>query len=158
FPFYRGTFHLFARDVLDGLVTPTTALVRSGAEVDLVGDAHSDNYGTFGAEDKQVHYDLNDFDETTRGAFGLDVCRLATGHFLAAQDHLDETVEQATELTLKGLRSYVETARRLLKKGKDLDLDVSEARPSGCATVDDLVRTTAQVKRAAFIERLTVWV
>src|SRR5262245_61403239 len=95
FAFYRGTFHLFAQDVLGGLAGPMPA--GSGAELDLVGDVHSENFGTFGALDKQVHYDLNDFDETTRGRFGLDICRLATSHFLAAREWPGETLEGAVQ-------------------------------------------------------------
>src|SRR5262249_32152410 len=65
FPFYRGTFHLFARDVSGELAGPALPLLaRSGAVLDLVGDVHSENYGTFQAVDGQVHCDLNDFDET----------------------------------------------------------------------------------------------
>src|SRR5262249_33905915 len=122
FPFYRGTFHLFARDVLGGVAGPLPT--GSGAELELVGDIHSENYGTFKAEDGLVHYDINDFDETTTGRFGLDACRLATSHVLAVQDRSGESLDRAVQLTLAGLRAYVEAVRRLLKKGKEPHLDV----------------------------------
>ena len=85
----------------------------------------------------------------------LDVCRLATSHFLAVQERPGETLERALQLTLSGLRTYVDAVRRLLKKGKDLTLDVSEGQPSGSVAVDNLVRDMAAVKRPAFINRLT---
>ncbi len=157
FPFFRGTFHLFARDVLDAQAGPLPLLTGLGAELDLVGDIHSENFGTFRGEDGKVHYDINDFDETTRGRFGLDVCRLATSHFLAVQDRPGETLERAVQLTLAALRAYVETVRRLLKKAKDLALDVCEGQPSGSAAVDSLVRDMAATKRPSFIDRLTQW-
>src|SRR5437588_4636490 len=69
FAFFRGTFHLFARDVLDRDRLPLALLSGEGAEMDLVGDLHSENYGTYKADDAHVHYDINDFDETTRGRF-----------------------------------------------------------------------------------------
>ena len=76
FAFFRGTFHLFARDVVGGVVDLCT---REGdAEFDIVGDIHSENFGTYKAEDGIIHYDVNDFDETTRGRLDFDVCRLAT--------------------------------------------------------------------------------
>lgn len=156
FAFYRGTFHLFARDVLAQFAGPLP-LTGLGAELDLVGDIHSENYGTFRAEDGKVHYDINDFDETTRGRFGLDVCRLATSHFLAVQERPGETLERAAQLTLTSLRAYVESVRRLLKKGKDLRLDISEDQASGSAAVDGLVGDMAGVKRPAFISKLTYW-
>jgi uncharacterized protein (DUF2252 family) len=155
FAFYRGTFHLFARDLVEGLPVPCP--LGSGPELDLVGDIHSENYGTFQAEDGEVHYDANDFDETTTGRFGLDVCRLATSHVLAAQERTGEPLESAVKLTLVGLRAYVEAVRRLLKKGKDLHLDVSESHSSGASAVDDLVSAMAAVKRPAFINNITEW-
>jgi uncharacterized protein (DUF2252 family) len=154
FPFYRGTFHLFAQDILSDTVA-VPLLIGSGPELDLVGDVHSENYGTFQADDGEVHYDINDFDETTRGRFGLDVCRLATSHFLAVQERSGESLERAVQLTLSSLRAYVDTVKRLLKKGKELDLDVSESQPCGATPVDALVREAAAVKRPAFIAKLT---
>src|SRR5262245_47967843 len=69
FAFYRGTFHLFSRDILDRSGDVPPELAGAGADLDLVGDVHSQNFGTFDAADGQVHYDFNDFDETTRGRF-----------------------------------------------------------------------------------------
>src|SRR4029079_11580339 len=77
FAFFRGTFHLFARDVLERTLIPLPILTNEGIEMDLVGDIHSENYGTYKAKDGLIHYDINDFDETTRGRFDVDVCRFA---------------------------------------------------------------------------------
>src|SRR6516165_2181130 len=89
FAFFRGTFHLFARDVLDRGLIPLALLRGEGAEMDLVGDLHSENYGTYKANDGLIHYDVNDFDETTTGRFDFDVCRLAVSHFLASRERGD---------------------------------------------------------------------
>src|SRR5262249_41387210 len=93
FAFFRGTFHLFARDLLDHFFEagPGSA---AGAELDLVGDIHSENYGTYQA-DHSVHYDINDFDETTRGRPDFDVRRLATSLVLAAQERGDGLADAA---------------------------------------------------------------
>jgi uncharacterized protein (DUF2252 family) len=155
FAFFRGTFHLFARDVLS--MAGEIVLARSGdggAELDLVGDIHSENYGTYKAADNVVHYDVNDFDETTRGRFDFDVSRLATSLFLAASER-GEVVDQAVLVLLAFLNSYTEAARRFIKKGKGPDVDVSETATCGCQPLDDLVRTGAAVKRADFIGKLT---
>ena len=157
FPFFRGTFHLFARDILGGFASSPALMIGSGTELDLVGDIHSENYGTFKAVDGEVHYDINDFDETTQGRFGFDVSRLATSHFLALQDRPGETLERQVQLTLASVRAYTEAVRRLLKKGKDAQLDVSATKPSGSAAVDGLVREMSGAKRPAFIEGLTEW-
>src|SRR5437867_13290316 len=67
FAFFRGTFHLFARDILDKFFETLPRVSGSEIELDLVGDIHSENFGTFQATDGKVHYDINDFDETTQG-------------------------------------------------------------------------------------------
>jgi uncharacterized protein (DUF2252 family) len=155
FAFFRGTFHLFARDVLERDCVPLPLLSAGGAELDLVGDVHSENYGTFKAEDGAVHYDVNDFDETTRGRFDFDVCRLATSLFLAARDRHDRITE-AVLIPLAALTTYADTVRRMLKKGRDLQLDVSDKSPAQCPPIDNLVQARAALRRTDFMARLTV--
>ncbi len=154
FTFFRGTFHLFARDVLDRVCGPAPLLTGNGSEVDLVGDIHSENYGSFKADDGVVHYDINDFDETTHGRFDFDVCRMATSLFLAAQERGDP-LANAVLLSLAFLTTYTETVRRLIKKGRELELDASETAPPKSPPVLDLIRNSAAIKRTEFIGKLT---
>jgi uncharacterized protein (DUF2252 family) len=154
FAFFRGTFHLFARDVLERVQDAGPLFSGTGPELDLVGDIHSENYGTYKAQDDLVHYDVNDFDETTTGRFDFDVCRAAVSWFLAARDRGDALAD-AMQTTLGGVAAYLHTLTHLLKKGKAADLDVSEAHPSDSAPVNELVHAGAAAKRAAFIGRLT---
>jgi uncharacterized protein (DUF2252 family) len=79
FAFFRGAALLMAADLA---VTPRTALT-----VQLCGDAHLANFGLFGAPDRSLVFDLNDFDETNPGPFEWDVKRLATSFVLAARDN-----------------------------------------------------------------------
>jgi uncharacterized protein (DUF2252 family) len=154
FAFYRGTFHLFARDVLDNVAGPLPLLRGEGAEMDLVGDIHSENYGTFKATDGAVHYDVNDFDETTRGRLDLDVCRLATSFFLAATEP-GRDLGAAVRATLHGLRAYADAVHHLIKKAGGTDLDVSDRTPSRSAAVNSLITAQAARKRGEFIGKLT---
>jgi uncharacterized protein (DUF2252 family) len=151
--FFRGTFHLFARDVLNKSYEPLP-LCGAGIEMDLVGDIHSENYGTYKAADGLVHYDINDFDETTQGRFDFDVCRLATSLLLAAFDR-GSPLADGVQVPLAALATYCDTMRHLLKKGKEPELDVSEKHPPGCDPVDHLLQAGAQAKRPGFVERLT---
>jgi uncharacterized protein (DUF2252 family) len=153
FAFFRGTFHLFARDILDRYYETAPRLPGAEAELDLVGDIHSENYGTYQADDG-VHYDINDFDETTQGRFDFDVRRLTTSFILAAQERGDP-LAAAVDVGLACLSAYTEAIRRLLKKGKPGDLDVSEKSASGSPAIDTLVRDADATKRKAFIEGLT---
>src|SRR5262245_39531382 len=130
FAFFRGTFHLYARDVLSGAGGILALLGQTGTEMDLVGDIHSENFGTFKAEDGRFHYDVNDFDETTTGRFDFDVCRLATSHFLAAKER-DDPLPRAVQITLSGIEAYAAALRRWLGKSKPADLDLNDKRPSG---------------------------
>jgi uncharacterized protein (DUF2252 family) len=153
-PFFRGSYHLFARDFGDRSCEVLPLLSTEGAALDLVGDIHCDNFGTYRASDDEVHYDINDFDETTRGRFTVDVARLATSLLLAAQERGADFAD-AVEVAVAFLTSYAEAARHFIKKGKDLDYGVSESAPSGCSAIDDLVRQSAAAKRSEFIGRIT---
>src|SRR4029079_416712 len=57
FAFFRGTFHLFAGDVVSGARDVLPLFANAGAELDLVGDLHSENFGTYKANDGLIHYD-----------------------------------------------------------------------------------------------------
>src|SRR5207302_6536993 len=131
FSFFRGTFHLFARDILNKNHEPLPLLTGEGAELDIIGDIHSENFGTYKAADTLVHYDVNDFDETTSGRFDLDVCRLAISHILASQERKDGLTD-AVAAALAGIGSYTEMVRRLINKAKDPNLDYYEKNLADC--------------------------
>jgi uncharacterized protein (DUF2252 family) len=153
FGFFRGSFHVFARDVYERNFGPLPAAVDT--ELMVVGDAHPENFGTFKGADGVVHYDLNDFDEATVARFDLDVCRLAAGLFLAAHDPDGHAaLAEAVQIALAGVVSCAQTVRRLLKKG-EAEPDPSEKHPSGSTAVDELIRTGAAVRRPDFINHLT---
>ena len=42
-----------------------------GSDVQLCGDAHLSNFGVFAAPDRRLVFDINDFDETLPGPFGV---------------------------------------------------------------------------------------
>jgi uncharacterized protein (DUF2252 family) len=153
FAFFRGTFHLFANDVLQRTMIPLPILANEGIEMDLVGDIHSENYGTYKAKDGLIHYDINDFDETTRGRFDFDVCRFAVSMLLAAQERKD-TVENQTAAVLAGLATYLQALQESFKKGKTIDLDISEKTPSNADAITQLIKRTANIKRSRFIDDL----
>jgi uncharacterized protein (DUF2252 family) len=69
FAFFRGAAAVMAADLA---ATPAT-----GLRVQLCGDAHLANFGGFAAPDRQLVFDLNDFDETLPGPWEWDVKRLA---------------------------------------------------------------------------------
>ena len=154
FAFFRGTFHLFARDVIGGFLANVPLLSGSGAELDLVGDIHSENYGSYAGADNEVHYDINDFDETTRGRLDFDVCRLGTSLFLAGRD-ASLGLADAVRVVLAGLTAYADSVRRLLRKGPGPEADVNQVTAAPYPPVAALLRQAGAVRRKEFMGRLT---
>jgi uncharacterized protein (DUF2252 family) len=79
FAFFRGSAEVMAADLVD---TPTTGLT-----VQLCGDAHLANFGSYASPERRQVFDINDFDETLPGPWEWDVKRLATSVVLAARDN-----------------------------------------------------------------------
>ncbi|MBV8344467.1 MAG: DUF2252 domain-containing protein [Candidatus Eremiobacteraeota bacterium] len=77
FAFFRGCAIVQARDLLD---TPST-----GVTVQLCGDCHIMNFGGFATPERNLIFDINDFDETYPGPWEWDVKRLAVSLVLAAR-------------------------------------------------------------------------
>jgi uncharacterized protein (DUF2252 family) len=79
FTFYRGAALIMASDLAS---TP-----RSGLTVQCCGDAHLSNFGVFASPERQLVFDINDFDETLPGPWEWDVKRLAVSMLIAARDN-----------------------------------------------------------------------
>ena len=79
FTFYRGAAKIMAADLKD---TPT-----AGLDVQLCGDAHLSNFGVFASPERELVFDLNDFDETLPGPFEYDVKRMAASFTIAARNN-----------------------------------------------------------------------
>jgi uncharacterized protein (DUF2252 family) len=78
FTFYRGAALIMAADLAS---TP-----RSGLTTQICGDAHLSNFGIFASPERQLMFDINDFDETLPGPWEWDVKRLAASFEIAGRD------------------------------------------------------------------------
>jgi uncharacterized protein (DUF2252 family) len=78
FTFYRGAAAVMAADL--------AASPNSGLRVQLCGDAHLSNFGGFGSPDRDLVFDINDFDETLPGPWEWDVKRLAASLAVGGRD------------------------------------------------------------------------
>ena len=81
---FRGTAGLFYREVVqpsNGWVFAGTASAEA-SDVQLVGDAHIENIGTYLDESGMLRAEFNDFDGAGFGAFWVEVWRLATSFAL----------------------------------------------------------------------------
>jgi uncharacterized protein (DUF2252 family) len=99
FTFYRGAARIMAVDLKD---TP-----RAGLDAQLCGDAHLSNFGAFASPERQLLFDVNDFDETLPGPFEYDVKRMAASFTIAARNNGTTTAE-ARAVTLASVRAYRE--------------------------------------------------
>jgi uncharacterized protein (DUF2252 family) len=79
FAFYRGSAIVMASDL--------STAPRSGLRVQLCGDCHLSNFGIFATPERNVIFDLNDFDETLPGPFEWDLKRLAASFVVAAESN-----------------------------------------------------------------------
>ena len=77
FTYFRGAALPMAADLA---ATPASGLV-----VQLCGDAHLSNFGLFASPERNLVFDINDFDETLHGPFEWDVKRLAASLVVAGR-------------------------------------------------------------------------
>jgi uncharacterized protein (DUF2252 family) len=77
FAFFRAGAAVMAADLAS---TPTI-----GVQVQLCGDAHLANFGTYASPERRWVFDVNDFDETLPGPWEWDVKRLGASFVLAAR-------------------------------------------------------------------------
>ncbi|MGB8966965.1 MAG: DUF2252 domain-containing protein [Candidatus Cybelea sp.] len=102
FTFYRGAAAIMASDL--------SSLPVSGIRTQICGDGHLLNFGGFGTPENRFVFDVNDFDETTLGAWEWDVKRLVTSVIVAGR-HLRLQASESRAAALRCIRSYREKIR-----------------------------------------------
>jgi len=121
FAYYRGAALPMAADL--------SSAPRTGLDVQLCGDAHLSNFGGFASPERDLVFDVNDFDETNPGPFEWDVKRLAASLEIAARSRgFDEPV--CKKVVLKAVRSYREAIREFAGQ-QNLDIWYSRLDASG---------------------------
>ena len=98
FAFFRGAARVMASDL-----SPTPV---SGLTVQLCGDAHLSNFGAYASPERQLVFDVNDFDETLPGPWEWDVKRLAASFTIAGEHRSFDraTTRAVTEASIEGYR------------------------------------------------------
>jgi uncharacterized protein (DUF2252 family) len=99
FAFFRGSAALMAADLSH---TP-----RSGLNVQACGDAHLMNFGAFATPERNVVFDINDFDETLPGPWEWDLKRLAASVVIAGR-FLKLSESESSRAAIATVRSYRE--------------------------------------------------
>jgi uncharacterized protein (DUF2252 family) len=102
FAYYRGAALPMAADL--------ATAPHSGLMVQLCGDAHLSNFGGFASPEREMLFDINDFDETAPGPFEWDLKRLAASLEIAARARAFDPQSTRTVVTA-GVRSYQQAIR-----------------------------------------------
>jgi uncharacterized protein (DUF2252 family) len=108
FAFYRGAAAVMAADL--------SRAPCSGFDVQLCGDAHLSNFGAYASPDRELVFDVNDFDETLRGPWEWDAMRLA-GSFSVAGRAQGFGVGERQRIVAAMVEEYREAMRRLAEIG-----------------------------------------
>ena len=108
FTFYRGAAAVMAWDLAR---TPIT-----GMPVVMDGDAHLNNFGLYATPQREVIFDINDFDEVVIGPWEWDLKRLAASVNIAGRENGLNRQErrQAVESSVRG---YCTNAERFQDRG-----------------------------------------
>ncbi len=103
FAFYRGAALPMASDL--------ASVPVSGIQTQLCGDAHISNFGLFASPERDLVFDINDFDETLPGPWEWDVLRLATSIVVAARSR-GFTAHEGRRALHASVRSYTSRMHR----------------------------------------------
>lgn len=104
FTFLRGAPAIMAADLAQS--------ENTGLTVQLCGDAHLSNFGLYASPERNLVFDVNDFDETLPGPFEWDVKRLAASVAVSARDNGCDD-ERAGTAAVAAARGYRETMHML---------------------------------------------
>lgn len=143
FSFFRGTCHLFYED----FDADWAASELDQAPLTWIsGDLHLENFGCYKGDDRQVYFDINDFDESVLAPCTWELARLLTSIFVA-MDALDLPRSLATDLSQHCLDRYIAE----LKTGKARVVTVETAT----GEVEGLIKHLQDQKRSAFLDQQT---
>lgn len=146
FAFFRGAVSIMAADL--------ARLPDTGLQVQLCGDAHVQNMGSFAALDGRLVFDLNDFDETIRGPWEWDVKRMATSLILAGREARQKRLTRRAAvhafaasycqwMAEFGHAPVLQVARHIIHRG------------ANCAPVHAAVRESQRVTPLTLLKRVT---
>lgn len=97
FTFLRGSAALMASDLASSPVT--------GLRVQACGDCHLLNFGLFATPERNLIFDINDFDETLPAPWEWDVKRLAASFAVAVRD-IKLSDKKAEAAAIECVRAY----------------------------------------------------
>ena len=140
--YYRGAAAVMATDL--------GSFPHSGLTVQLCGDAHLLNFGLWATPERNLSFDLRDFDETLPGPFEWDVARLVASIVVLARTY-GVPARRADEAVAACLRAYRERMTDYTTAGwLDIWYDlIAVDRFLGVFSEADQIRAVAHIRRKA---------
>ncbi|GAB1691482.1 DUF2252 domain-containing protein [Krasilnikovia sp. M28-CT-15] len=144
YAFLRGSANIMADDF--------ATLPYTGITPVICGDAHLGNFGFYASPERELVFDLNDFDEAHPGAWEWDLRRLAVSvHVAGRQNGFAETA--CADAVLHCIEQYREqighlAEQPLLARSFDrLDVDRLRAAASKASFRDEIERAARRARR-----------
>src|SRR6201987_6455423 len=147
FAFFRGSAAVMAWDLSK---TPAT-----GIRVQACGDCHASNFGGFASPERQLLFDINDFDETLQAPWEWDVKRLGASVVLASRElglggrHCEDAVVTMSQSYRKHMREYAQMrALEVWYSHMDAEVFIEEARSAASKKRWEQVEEKARLQTA----------
>jgi uncharacterized protein (DUF2252 family) len=141
FRFYRGTDHIFYEDLsqADGFPDSPASWIS--------GDLHLENFGTYKSDNRQVYFDLNDFDEAILAPSLWEIVRMTTSIFIAF-----DTLKIEETKALRMARLFLKTIGEKFAAGKPSYIERNTAK----GIVKEFLRAVNKRKQQDILSRKTV--
>jgi uncharacterized protein (DUF2252 family) len=141
FRFYRGTNHIFYEDLHKEKNFPDSPSAW------MCGDLHLENFGTYKSDNRQVYFDLNDFDEAILAPSLWEVVRMATSIFIAF-----DTLRIEENKALHMVQLFLKSIGEKFAKGKPSYIERNTAKGIVC----EFLEAVNKRKQQDILSRKTV--
>ncbi|HEY4967175.1 MAG TPA: DUF2252 family protein, partial [Puia sp.] len=121
FRFYRGTNHIFYEDLAGEKGFP------GSPDAWICGDLHLENFGSYKSDNRQVYFDLNDFDEAILAPSLWEVVRTTTSILVAF-----DTLKIEENKALRMAQLFLKTIGERLAAGKPSYIERNTAQGIVC--------------------------
>ena len=151
FAFYRGTAHIFYRDMQ---TLPGSAFVNSPTSaIWLEGDMHMQNLGGMRDSNDNNVFDTTDFDEGYLGPYVWDLRRMAVSILLAAKEN-GLSSSDAQDIVRNFLDTYLNKMSDFKGTNDELSYRLESGNTNG--VVKDLIQKASNKSRSDLLDKNTI--
>ncbi|MEH1865035.1 MAG: DUF2252 family protein [Nostoc sp.] len=150
FAFYRGTAHIFYRDMQ---TLPSSNFVNSSTSaIWLEGDMHLQNLGGMRDSNDNNVFDTTDFDEGYLGPYVWDLRRMAVSILLAAKEN-GLSSSDAQDIVRNFLDAYLNKMSDFKGTNDELSYRLESSNTNG--VVKDLIQSASDKSRSSLLTKYT---